>query len=358
MTDADAMAGPAGLDEAYTLVELGAARVPLGGGLGAGPEEAPSAERLLEEILSGEARLVELPGIPALEGVKLRWWHRLARVLLVVQLSLPVGAAGGAGLAAISRSGDAIEVASDLLVIGAEGRAGEVGLRLRDRDLVLRREETPDGVLDRLLERRPRAYAGLRSATGAAGAIIASPDVDALLSGAPIAPWLRRRADRLAAQDSSDSRLAAVGCLARLWCAPAGTPIAIEPIPIGDSGLRPRIERWLRALDERACAGVERSAIVEALAVQEELERPPLDDEARALHARAMIDRRDDLESIRWSLTMLGHGERLEQVLVGLDATAEDHLGDFEGLVENDEHLDTVSWQEIDAWWGSVGLPA
>lgn len=350
MTDVDRTQGPSGPDDAGPFEELGAATVPPGAGFGANREDEATPELLRREIESGHARLREVPGLPVVDGVVLRWWHRLARVLLVVQLS--------AGTIATERSGDAQQVADDLFVLGQSGGGGDLRLRLDERELLVRRELAEAGATDRLLaRRRPTATAPAPRPPGATIPVLVDPpDVDGLLAGAPTPTWLRLRASRLAAHESSGARLAAAGCLARLWFLPTDAPVATEPIPIGDSGLRARIERWLRTLDARASAEVERSAVVEALAIQEEIERSPAAEATRAAFVRTIVDRRDDLESIRWSLTILQRGDRLGQALDALDAMAEERLAEFEGVLHDDEHLDAVSWQEVDAWWGRVGL--
>jgi len=186
-----------------------------------------------------------------------------------------------------------------------------------------------------------------------------------VLGAASCSAWLREQSFRLADAPALLDRCAALGLLARLWA--SEDPAERQALINGSAESPPqRARRWAEALDETV--QIEVAAAATALAHElidklDELQAAAVDGDAAALGtvARAIVHRRDDLESVACVIFMarrsLAEAEQLHAALRRCDEQATLHLTAF-GLTDLrlDERLRAVSWQQPEAWWGSLAV--
>lgn len=168
------------------------------------------------------------------------------------------------------------------------------------------------------------------------------PPVDAWSTG--MDPWLRQAAAALAASPSVVDRAAAAGLVARLGMTTEDPP------------LRERVRAWVRG-QERALPALERQAVERAWTLADRLRG--LAEASAEVDARvaALVAERDDLQSVRRVLVLVGQGARLREALAAVDALAAELAGVLDGhlpALESDPEAErwiAVAWQEPGAWW-------
>lgn len=180
------------------------------------------------------------------------------------------------------------------------------------------------------------------------------PAVTALLAGRACEPWLRERAEALAATPTLVDRAAAVGVLVRLW----------EPLPddreaiFAGEAVDPSVPAtaWIRALGDSRAALVHLS-IQRAATLREAFDTlPGLDVDPSDGDVIELLLERDVLESVRVILSFAGEGLSLARALVLTDeiaATAWSAIAPSDRL-RNEPLLRAVFRCEPDAFWGRV----
>ncbi|MES2641330.1 MAG: hypothetical protein V4850_17700 [Myxococcota bacterium] len=180
--------------------------------------------------------------------------------------------------------------------------------------------------------------------------LVDAPDLRGWASRIGAEPWLAAAAAQHADAPSSVDRMAAVGLLARLWTPPEGAAPPAHP--------RDLARAWARAvepavLDEAESVAVRRAwRLSERIAEVGSLSAGNATDEMTAI----VLDR-DDLQSVRRVLRLVGAGDRLADALATADAVANEHLSALADLLPSladDPEADrwnAVAWQEPDAWW-------
>lgn len=159
-------------------------------------------------------------------------------------------------------------------------------------------------------------------------------------------PWLRDAVAALASHGSGLSDAASAGLLARLWVPPRGVTLPREQRP----GALART--WIEAATPEQRAALEQHAVYRAGELADSI--PDIRDEAALL---ALIEQRDDLQSVFRLLRLSGSGQTLERALAALDDEADDHLESFANLLPaitegpDAARWMAVAWQEPDAWW-------
>jgi hypothetical protein len=180
-----------------------------------------------------------------------------------------------------------------------------------------------------------------------------------MIRGFPCQGWLIAEARRLAASPSLVSCAAAAGLVGRLWSPPEAARVrdAVMPQLLAGDGPRARSRTWGRALGEAERAGIEGGGIVRALSLEREL-RP-----LRRLVAARLADAgdlalswlhaRDDLACVA---DVLPECDALRGALADLDRAATALLSTWSLVpgLSRDERLRAVSWQDPEAWWGSL----
>ena len=189
------------------------------------------------------------------------------------------------------------------------------------------------------------------------------PPVDLEQLGAlDLEPWLVDAAAGKGAQGEGPA--IAVGLVLRLG-RPSGAAQADEIARLR-AGEEPTVvvwaRSWLEGVAEDARTELEarvREATTRALVALDDLGALLADgDDAGAL-AVEIVERRDDAESVRRLLALVGDAEHLATVCGSLDRRAlEVGAALADALVDcglDPDWLDAVSWQEPDAWWALVG---
>lgn len=190
---------------------------------------------------------------------------------------------------------------------------------------------------------------------------IPSPDLDAILAGAPADPWLRDASTERAASASPLARAAAAGLIARLWSPPrgAGARALVDMALGGDTPTR-RARDWFAALPADDRQTLERMTVFTADRLRDELPSlsgaiaaDPLGSRDRAL---AWLHERDELACIRELLRHAGGGAELGSAEADLDREAASHHSMWSALesFSTDPWLRAVAWQEPDSWWGAL----
>jgi hypothetical protein len=170
------------------------------------------------------------------------------------------------------------------------------------------------------------------------------------------APWLEREFARLVNTNAPLAVVAAVGLVGRLWT-PQRRPKDREEL-LAFPGTKGRARAWYAALEPRARVRIEAGAIDSVHILHDELKAVPevllgSDSDGRTM-ALGWLIRRDDLES----LVFLSGTAELAAALAAVDREALTHatvwatLGPF---LECDR-LGAVSWQEPEAWWGTLAV--
>jgi hypothetical protein len=193
------------------------------------------------------------------------------------------------------------------------------------------------------------ALAGLPDLPPSAPAIDA-PDLQAWASQVAAEPWLSAAASQQAEGPSSVDRLAAVGLLARLWTPPEDTAPTAHP--------RDLARAWARVLDPGQLDAAESIAVRRAWRLSDRVaDVSKLPASLAADEMAAIVLDRDDLQSVRRVLRLVGGGGRLAEALATVDSVAGEHmsaLADLLPALEDDPDADrwrAVAWQEPDAWW-------
>lgn len=159
-------------------------------------------------------------------------------------------------------------------------------------------------------------------------------------------PWLRSAVAELAAHASGLSDAASAGLLARLWVPARGSTVTPEQLP------RERVRAWITAATPEQRDALEEHAVHRAAELTERI--PGVRDDAAL---RALIEQRDDLQSVLRVLRISGCGAALQRALQELDDEAADHLESFANLLPalseapDADRWMAVAWQEPDAWW-------
>lgn len=198
------------------------------------------------------------------------------------------------------------------------------------------------------------------------GASAQSARIDAWLGDESAQPWLVEEAARLVASGHGLAPFAAAGLVARLWSPPPGEArrAALVRRLAGSDGPAARVRRWARGLARVALRSIERDALGEAADCARAIAALSVSSSERDLEGErellaGVARRRDDLESVAFVLRAAGWGEAIDRALAALDDIAATRLSTMMaiGLVEADERLAAVAWQEPLAWWGAIANP-
>lgn len=185
------------------------------------------------------------------------------------------------------------------------------------------------------------------------------PSPEALTGGLPIAAWLLEEFHTLAQAPSCVARVAAVGMVGRLWRPERPGRLSLEsllelPLP-GPAG-----RAWMQNLPQELREDILAEAVATAsllAASLSSLEDAILGDAADARErARAWIQERDRLESVRFVFGGQDAPAALQRALGGLDHQAALHhsLWSLMPAWENDPQLREVSARDVEAWWGQL----
>lgn len=183
------------------------------------------------------------------------------------------------------------------------------------------------------------------------------------LEGATCQEWLLEELEWRIGSPYMFDQAVALGLVKRLWTPTNREERAglIQGLLAGETESPPeRIARWAVSLPQPSIDRLKRQAIdalddlydrLEAVhnAVASDLPK------ATQLLGKALLSRRDDLESVVGVLRPSGNSEFLEAGLASFDKIAESNLftlGMIEGL-EGSDRLRAVAWQYPKAWWGA-----
>ncbi|GDX83781.1 hypothetical protein LBMAG42_55920 [Deltaproteobacteria bacterium] len=165
------------------------------------------------------------------------------------------------------------------------------------------------------------------------------------------APWLRRAVAALAAQEASLPNAASAGLLALLWPPPGGPPLATEALP------RERVRSWILAATAEQRADLEHHAVSRAWSTAERIRELDSNPDSGPAEVAAIIEQRDDLQSVLRVLRLSGRGDELTHALRGLDATAQERFASLANVLPalsedpQEARWMAVAWQEPGAWW-------
>jgi hypothetical protein len=294
-----------------------------------------SAEQPLDELMA-EVRaglqllLIEIPGVTNCKRIE------LDSRLIAVEL------AAGTEVVGVTRA-----LGDDVIVLDTRFEVGYVHWYAGDGERVAR-----------FRAGECEAFAIERASPPA----VAVPPLAQPLGEHGVAPWLRHAFDARRDSPSLLQRIAAAGLLRRLWAPPPDQAAAVARNLLAGASAPPlEIDRWARALPRDAIDEIERAAVNATADLEDEIGG------LAALHAdapaslgaavRAVMERRDDLESVRAVLRASGGGEHLTTALAEVDEVAALHATVLAAGVDDldaagDELLVTVGWSEPDAWWG------
>lgn len=185
-------------------------------------------------------------------------------------------------------------------------------------------------------------------------------EVDMLLDGLGVEPWLRDAAARLEQRATSVHRAAAMGLLARLWVARA--PADRAHVRKEGGGVSRRVRARAKALDPADLARIERAALewCERLgSYLEELARFAVEaPEEVPRRAATFVEGRDDLASVAWTLGAAdaARAKAIEAALAALDREVAAHSSIFAFAPDlgDDDRVLAVQWQEPHQWWGAL----
>jgi hypothetical protein len=266
------------------------------------------------------------------------------------------------------RPDECARVGSSALVIRArEGLGLTVGARL----LSVARETLSLAALPsaevEAQELRPSLLAALEALPSPA--LWQSPReaaLDELFAGLALEPWLRADALELAERTGAHASFAAVGLVLRLHepqPEPGQSASSLLSAALAGQRALPSLPalaaRWWDARPQeresvvsdalRECAAL--SASLEALSESAEREHPAL-----AAIALRWVRRRDDLESARHALAIVGASAELDRATSALDEAASAHLTLLSALApfEAGPRFSAVSWQQPHLWWSGL----
>jgi hypothetical protein len=259
--------------------------------------------------------------------------------------------------------GSARRVGADALIfVAVDGSALRVGARLLsvegDRlaldalasDEVEAQELRPSG-LDADLAR----LVAVQRASVPTDSVIAE-----VFAGLELSEWLLDDATELHERGGSRSTAAALGLIARLYEAPTEDASALlASVLAGKASLssaRAQVASWWKQRSSDEVSLIEREALawcdrakdaLAALSLAVEDDRPEL-----SALARRWVRERDDLESLRESLSVIGRDAALSAALDALDADAAAHGTLFSELVALEgDRWSALGWQQPHLWW-------
>lgn len=184
-----------------------------------------------------------------------------------------------------------------------------------------------------------------------------APDVAALTDDKPTAAWLRDAAQSLAQSPRWLDRVAAVGLLSRAW-APTDAE-SRRALAAGTLVLpRDRAEAWLGSLPEAVRFDLQRASLLAAddweRLFEATLEAMLVDPVGEAASVVSLLHRRDDLESLAWTLEQISGAKVLRDRLDELDDEAAARRSElhaaFDALHE-DPRLEALGWIAPELWW-------
>jgi hypothetical protein len=191
---------------------------------------------------------------------------------------------------------------------------------------------------------------------------LAPVDLDALLDGIAVKPWLlafvRRYTRPLApSHPGCDPVMGAtsIGRLARLW-SPADAaqiPAIIASLLDGQPGIALRCAAWARSLTAEQSRFILRRALDHVDDLYDTLSWVLRGDD----RINALAERRDDLESLLWVLRQgqVENADLLEGSLASFDEYAKARRAAIEALTwEDDDLLAEVACNEPTQWWGHI----
>ena len=191
-----------------------------------------------------------------------------------------------------------------------------------------------------------------------------APHPDALCEGWATSSWLRDAGVDRATWGGRYGEALGAGMLARFWT-PADPATRARVLAGEELGPRLPVLEWARSLTDAERGTIEESALAEAGAWLDELDRlrtalvegdeSEEDAADRALH---LLLRRDDLESAAWVLHAAGGGESLRARLKEVDEEARGNLSALPigSRAASNVVLRAVSWQSPLDWWGAVAV--
>lgn len=174
--------------------------------------------------------------------------------------------------------------------------------------------------------------------------------------------WLQVTFERLESSPSVLDRVAAMGLIGRLWspAAPEMTRESLKSIVAGGHDPPLAVEQWAKQLDAETVADLEHLSVARADSLMLQYDNLENMVAETGLHdaelLRQLIHARDDLESLFHVLNAAGGGESLGRLLQALDREAVTHLtllSCLDGLGD-DDRIRSVSWQELESWWGNL----
>lgn len=190
-----------------------------------------------------------------------------------------------------------------------------------------------------------------------AAPVLAPPELDALVSGIAVEPWLQQAFQLRITAATSFQRCAAVGLVARLW-QPVPVDLAVaRALVLTGKGPRGVARQWGRGLNESERSALTASLLAEVKALSELLADLDLmvaaDEEQGAVALSGWLHRRDDAESVAWLLRAGGELVAVDAALTALDRAAALHHSAWSaaGPLE-DDRLRAVACQEPEQWWG------
>ena len=171
----------------------------------------------------------------------------------------------------------------------------------------------------------------------------------------PLEPWLEARVLSLADGAGPLNAAAAIGVALRLHSPPPeNVHEALEVARRGEESAGVKWAReFLETLGPGALARLEQVGTVAAGKLLQSLSS--LDDGA----ARALLEGRDELQSLLAVLELGGRGQELHKALQSLDEETVIRSSEWEDLLGGQEldrdWLAAVSWQEPQLWWAALG---
>jgi hypothetical protein len=189
-----------------------------------------------------------------------------------------------------------------------------------------------------------------------------SVDLDALLDGVAVKPWLLAFV-RCCTQPSHPSQpgcfpvscATAIGRLARLWSPadPAQIPAIIASLLDGQPGIALRCAAWARSLTAAQSGFILRCALNHVDDLYDVLSWALRGDD----RINSLAERRDDLESLLWVLRQgqVEDADLLAGSLASFDEHARARRAAIEALTwQDDDLLAEVACNEPTQWWGHI----
>lgn len=177
------------------------------------------------------------------------------------------------------------------------------------------------------------------------------PPVAKWVEGADAQPWLLDAAVERAASPWALDLLSAAGLIERLWV-PSEPSVRRRTVLGNFTPPGHHARDWARSLSGESAQAAERAAAREVARLITALDDDPRDPS----EALDLALRRDDIESVRAVLRMIGRGASLDPPLAHLDDLGRARWPAFpvDEAVRGDERLRCVRWCEPDAWWALI----